>query len=311
MQIAVLAYHGISPFMMSSPLAVFGETFIAGGHHIEVCAADRRFHTTGGLAVETTRTLQDARDADIVILPGWRDADEPIPPEMLSVLRSSERRGAIVVGLCLGAFGLAEAGLLDGRRATTHWARAQTFAQRYPRVTVDAGALFVDEGQVVTSAGVASGLDCCLHLLARISGVKEANRVARQLVVAPQRSARQPQLIDRPALGSATDSRLNELLEFLRANPATKLDLGEMAKQVGMSRRSFTRNVRQRTGGSLGDWLRQIRVVRAQELLADGVRGLEQIADRSGFPDASALRTAFRSEFGLTPRQWMARLRSD
>jgi len=309
MRLAVLAYDQISPFMLSTPLAVFGEPFLASGHRVDVCASQHRFSATGGLTIEAPFLLEAAREADILILPGWRDADEPVPAAIVSELRAAEARGAIVVGLCLGAFGLAEAGLLDGRRATTHWARVETFAARYPQVTVDTGALFVEEGRILTSAGIAAGLDCCLHLLARISGMAEANRIARHLVLAPQRAGQQPQLIARPTIGSSADRRITALLETLRANPLPTPSLDELAERTGMSRRSLTRQIRARTGGGLGEWLRRVRLARAQDLLADGARGLEDIAARCGFPDAHALRTAFRTELGMTPRQWLARQR--
>ncbi|WP_420132089.1 GlxA family transcriptional regulator [Rhodopseudomonas sp.] len=311
MRLAILAYDQISPFMLSTPLAVFGEPFLASGHRVEVCAAQRRISATGGLTIEAPLPLAAAREADIVILPGWRDANERVPAAITSELRAAEARGAMVVGLCLGAFGLAEARLLDGRRATTHWACVETFATRYPEVSVDAGALFVDEGQVLTSAGIASGLDCCLHLLGRISGAAEANRVARHLVVAPQRAGPQPQLIARPAIGNTSDRRITDVLEALRADPAAPPTLDELAHRAGMSRRSLTRHIRARTGGNLGEWLRRVRLARAQELLAGGTRGLEDVAARCGFPDAAALRTAFRTELGVTPRQWLARQRVD
>jgi len=310
MIIAVLAYDHISPFMLSTPLAVFGEAFLASGHQVHVCAGQRRLAAGSGLTIEPGNPLDAARTADVVILPGWRNVDEPIPPDIVAELQAADARGAIVVGLCLGAFGLAQAGLLDDRRATTHWARAKEFAARYPAVTVDAGALFVDEGQVLTSAGIAAGLDCCLHLLGRLSGIGEANRVARHLVVPPQRMGGQPQLIERPAIRSAGDRRVTELLEALRANPVSPPSLDDLAKRAGMSRRSLTRHIRARTGGSLSDWLRCGRVARAQELLAHGMRGLDAVAAQCGFPDAHALRTAFRAEFGTTPTQWLARQRT-
>jgi transcriptional regulator GlxA family with amidase domain len=309
MRLAVLAYEGISPFMLSTPLAVFGEPFVAGEHRIDVCARVPRFAASGGLTIEASHPLDAAREAEIVILPGWRDVDEPVSTEIVAELRAAQMRGAIVVGLCLGAFGLAEAGLLDERRATTHWARAEAFAKRYPKVTVDAGALFVDEGPVLTSAGVASGLDCCLHLLARMSGISEANRVARHLVVAPQRMGEQPQFIDRPTVGSPADRRVAEILETLRTDPMPAPSLDDLAQRVGMSRRTFTRHIRARTGGSLGEWLKRVRVGRAQELLAAGAHGLDDVAVRCGFPDAHALRSAFRAELGMTPTQWTARQR--
>lgn len=309
MHLAVLAYEGISPFMLSTPLAVFGEPFLASGHSIDVCSGAPRVSAIAGLTLQVSHGLDRARQADVVILPGWRNADEPVPGELVAELWNAFDRGAIVVGLCLGAFGLAQAGLLDGRRATTHWARAETLAARYPSVAVDPRALFVDEGRILTSAGIASGLDCCLHLLARLSGVGEANRVARQLVVAPQRGGAQPQLVDRPALGSSADRRVTEMLEALRADPAAPSSLDDLAKRARMSRRSLTRHVRARTGGSLGEWLRRARVARAQEMLAAGMRGLDHIALRCGFPDAHALRSAFRVELGVTPTQWLARQR--
>lgn len=295
--------------MLSTPLAVFGEPFLASGHQVDVCSAVPRFPANGGLTIETSRALDDARDADVVILPGWRDAHEPVSGEIVAELKAAYERGAMVVGLCLGAFGLAEAGLLDGRRATTHWARAEVFAARYPKITVDSGALFVDEGRILTSAGIASGLDCCLHLLARLSGIGEANRIARHLVVAPQRAGAQPQLIERPTLGSSADRRVTEILETMRTEPSVAPSLDELAARAGMSRRSLTRHIQARTGGSLGEWLKRVRIARAQDMLAAGARGLEDIAVRCGFPDAHALRNAFRVELGVTPTQWLARQR--
>ncbi len=209
MKIAVLAYEGISPFMLSTPLAVFAEPYLDSRHHVDVCSAVPRMAASGGLVIETALPLRAALDADVIILPGWRDENEPVPAEIVSVLREGHARGAMIVGLCLGAFGLAEAGLLDGRRATTHWACTEMLAERYPQIAVDAGTLFVDEGQVLTSAGVASGLDCCLHLLGRLSGIAEANRIARHLVVAPQRAGQQPQLIERPVPGNAPTAGLS------------------------------------------------------------------------------------------------------
>jgi transcriptional regulator GlxA family with amidase domain len=309
MRLAVLAFEGISPFMLSTPLAVFGEPFLTGGNRVEVCAATPRF-SAGILTVEAPSPLQAATEADVVILPGWRDAREPVTVDLVDTLRTAHRRGAVVVGLCLGAFGVAEAGLLDGRRATTHWAHADTFAARFPRVAVDPDALFVDQGAVLTSAGIASGLDCCLHLLARLSGAGEANRVARHLVVAPLRAGPQPQVIARPSPGTSADRRVSALLEALWADPCAPAPLDELAAGVGLSRRSLTRHIRARTGGSLGNWLRRARLARAQDLLADGARGLDDIAPRSGFPDAHALRAAFRVELGLTPTQWQARQRA-
>ncbi|TNE34904.1 MAG: helix-turn-helix domain-containing protein [Alphaproteobacteria bacterium] len=293
--------------MLSTPLAVFGEPYLKGGHRTFVCGSGEVFLATGGLRIEAAHPLTAARDADIVILPGWRNPEEPVSTDIIEELRIAHDRGAIVVGLCLGAFALAEAGLLDARRATTHWARVDEFARRFPAVRLDPAAIFVDEGQVVTSAGIAAGLDCCLHLLARISGAEEANRIARHLVVAPQRGEGQPQLIDRPAPATSAERRIADALEKLWAEPQENPSLDALAKDIGMSRRSLTRHIRQRTGGSLGGWLKRARIARAQEIFLKGVKGLDRIALQSGFPDAQSLRAAFRSELGLTPTQWLAR----
>lgn len=309
MRLAVIAYDQISPFMLSTPLVVFGEPFVRAGHRVDICAPHPQIAATGGLQITAPHGLEVAEQADVVILPGWRDYRQPVSAEILDTLRRANERGALVVGLCLGAFGLAEAGLLDGRRATTHWACADSFAARYPKVIVDKGAIYVDEGAVMTSAGIASGIDCCLHLLARISGAGEANRVARHLVVAPQRAGAEPQLVERPAIASSADLRLAGLLDEIRANPAAAPSLDEMALRAGMSRRSLTRHIRARTGGSLGAWLRRLRLTRAQDLMTTGARGIEDIAFRSGFPDEHALRAAFRAELGMSPRQWLARQR--
>lgn len=311
MRIAILAYEGISPFMLATPLAVFGEPFLATGHQVQVCAARSEVATTGGgLHLRTEHALAAARGADVVVLPGWSDVDRQIPDPLIEALQHAAEDGALVVGLCLGAFGLAQAGLLDGRRATTHWTMAEVFASRYPKVTVDAGALFVDEGQIVTSAGVAAGLDCCLHLLARLCGSAEANRIARHLVVAPQRAGAEPQFLENPAPVSTAERRVAELLERLRRDPLAPPPLPELAQQAGLSARSLTRHIRARTGSNLGGWLRRARLARAQQaLLAGGGATLDQVAAASGFPDADALRAAFRTELGMTPRQWMGRQR--
>lgn len=309
MDIAVIAYEGINPFMLSTPLAVFEGARLSNDHRVFVCADANRISTSAGITLETPHLLDAADEADVVILPGWRDASEPVPPAIVEQLRSAHARDAVAVGLCLGAFGLAETGLLDGRRATTHWAAVEAFRDRFPAVQIDPTAIFIDSGPVLTSAGVASGLDCCLHLLARLSGVAEANHVARGLVLAPQRSGEQPQLIERPAPASTAEARVADILERLWADPTGKPSLDVLAAEAGMSRRSLSRHIRSRTGGSLGGWLRRARIARAQDNLLRGGKGLEGIAVNCGFPDVQSLRKAFRTELGMTPTQWLARQR--
>lgn len=309
MHIAVLAYDGISAYLLSTPVMVFGAPFAAPGDRLSICATHARLRSAGGLTLEVSSDLTQASDADIVILPGWRDSQEPVDPDIVDVLSQAATRGAVVVGLCLGAFGLAEAGLLAGKRATTHWQHAFRLAERFKDVQVDSDALFIDEGQVVTSAGLAAGLDCCLYVLGRMRGVTEANRVARHLVAAPQRHGEQPQLLKQAVPTSSAAKRLGDALEALRDAPEETPSLDHLAERVGLSRRSLTRHIRERTGGSLQDWLRHIRVAKAQEQMARGTIGLDRIATLSGFSDSQALRTAFKTSLGMTPSQWLARQR--
>lgn len=310
MKIALLAYDGISPFMLSTPIAVFGEYALPDGYRIDVCADTNSISASGGLTIAVSHTLASASSADLIIFPGWRDADEPVPQTIIDVLIEAANRGAVVAGLCLGAFGLAQAGLLNGRRATTHWALAEVFAKRFPDVDVDAGAIFIDEGAIVTSAGVASALDCCLHLVARFSDQAEANRIARHLVVAPQRSGTHAQLLERPAPSSTSEHRVAHMLESIWANPLLTPSLDALAQSAGMSARSMTRHIRTQTGDNLTGWLRCARLARAQGLLAAG-NPIELTATQSGFPDSQALRTAFAREYRMSPSQWVATQRRD
>ncbi|WP_462383467.1 GlxA family transcriptional regulator [Pseudomonas sp. Marseille-QA0892] len=309
MHIAILAYDGISPYLLSTPVMVFGEPFALSSDRLSVCASQARLRSAEGLTLEVPCDLARARDADLVILPGWRNPQDSVDPEILDVLSQAADRGAVVVGLCLGAFGLAEAGLLAGKRATTHWQHAARLAERFKDVCVDSDALFIDEGHIVTSAGLAAGLDCCLHVLGRMRGVTEANRVARHLVAAPQRQGEQPQLLKQAVPASSTAKRLSDALEALRNAPEQKPSLNHLAEQVGLSRRSLTRHIRERTGGSLQDWMRHIRVAKAQEEMVRGTFGLDRVALLSGFSDSQALRAAFKATLGMTPSQWIARQR--
>ncbi|MEH7829942.1 GlxA family transcriptional regulator [Gemmobacter denitrificans] len=309
MRIAIIAYDGISPFMLSTPLAVFDEACPAHDHNVIVCAHGGRISAKHALGMTTGHNLQDAQTADLIILPGWRNADEPVLTAIVEVLGAAHARGAIVAGLCLGAYGLAEAGLLNGRRATTHWARIGDFGTRYPKVQTDPTAIFVDEGQILTSAGNAAALDCCLHLLARFSGMSAANSAARYLVVAPHRSGGQPQLTKRPVPAAGAETKVAEILNALWADPTGNPSLDELAARCGVSRRTLTRHIRARTGGNLSDLLRHARIARAQDALLGAAQGIDRIAAHSGFPDPQSMRAAFRQELGMTPTQWRARQR--
>ena len=212
--VAVVAFDGISPFHLSVPCMVFGEDRTEAGEprfRVKVCApGPGELRTNAGFALVVSHGLEAIRRAQIVVVPSWRDDCSAAPPELIRALQAAHRRGATVVGLCLGAFVLAEAGLLDGRPATTHWKLAPMFARQYPKVRLQPEVLYVDDGSVLTSAGTAAGIDCCLHLLRVRHGAETANRAARRMVVAPHRQGGQAQYSGAsrcPPPPSATGSR--------------------------------------------------------------------------------------------------------
>ncbi len=307
--IAVIAFDGISPFHLSVPCLVFGDRRALGLPPFEllVCAAERGvLRSSAGYGIVAPYSLRALARADIIIVPTWRDIDEAPPPALLAALRRAHRRGVRIVGLCLGAFVLAAAGLLDGRRATTHWNWAAQMAARYPAVQVDAEVLYLDEGTVVTSAGVAAGLDCCLHLLRQMCGAEAANRLARWLVVAPHRQGGQAQFIEQPLPETRADDRLARVLEWAARHLDQPHSIDALAERAAMSRRTFTRHVLKATGTSVLQWLLNQRLARAQRLLETTGRAVETIAREAGFGSALSLRQHFRTAFHTTPSAYRA-----
>lgn len=304
--IAVVAFDHISPFHLSVPCLVFGEMQPdAPPFELRVCAAeDGPLRTSAGFQISVSHGLEALEDAHTVIVPSWRDPDERPPQPLLDALLAAHQRGARLVGLCLGAYVLAETGLLDGQRATTHWAWARDFSARYPAVEVAPDVLYLEAGNLLTSAGTAAGLDCCLHLLRQHCGAERANRVARLLVVAPHRQGGQAQFIEQPLPASARDDRLAGLLDWVRANLRDPHSLDSLAERALMSRRSFTRHFRQLTGTTLGDWLLAERLALTQRLLENTDQSVEQIATLAGFGSPASLRHHFGRHFGVSPSAW-------
>ncbi|MCX7062060.1 MAG: helix-turn-helix domain-containing protein [Gammaproteobacteria bacterium] len=304
--VAVVVFDQISPFHLAVPCVVFGDRHPGlPAFDLRVCAVTPgSLMTTAGFRVEIRHGLEALAAADMIIVPSWRDPAEAAPPALLEALRTAARRGARIVGLCLGACVLAEAGLLDGRRATTHWGYAQDFAMRYPSVQLDANVLYVDEGQIVTSAGTAAGIDCCLHLLRQGYGVEQANAVARRLVVPPHRQGGQAQFIDQPLPVSMRSSRLGEVIDWLRSHLDEAHTLDALAARALMSRRTFTRQFRLQTGATVGDWLLAERLAYSQRLLETTDQPIERIAQQVGLGAPSSLRAHFQRSFGVSPSQW-------
>lgn len=302
-RIAVIAYDRISPFHLSVPCLVFGESRPGEpAYELVVCATDPgRLTTTAGFELIVSHGLEAIESAQTVIVPAWSNPHEQPPRALLDALIAAHARGAHVVGLCLGAFVLAEAGLLDGRQATTHWAWAEVFAERYPAVRVDADVLYVDDGCLLTSAGTAAAIDCCLHLLRQHSGAEMANKVARRLVVPPHRQGGQAQFIEQPLPATARDDRLSDLLDWVRANLDKPHSLDSLAEKSLMSRRTFTRHFRQLTGTTVGDWLLAERLALSQRLLERTDQPIDAIAGLAGFGSPVSLRHHFAKALGVSP----------
>jgi transcriptional regulator GlxA family with amidase domain len=311
---AVVAFDGISPFHLSVPCLVFGEDRSAIGvppFRLLVCAAQTgRLRTSAGFDIDVAHDLLALRRAQIVIVPSWRDTTERPPAPLLEALQRAHRRGAQIVGLCLGAFVLADAGLLDGRAATTHWNFAEAFAARYPAVRLDPDVLYVDHGDVLTSAGTAASLDCCLYLLRQRCGAEVANRVARRLVVAPHREGGQAQFVEQPLPAAQRGDKLQALLAWVVKHLDEAHSVDSLADRAAMSRRTFTRRFRQATGTTLLQWLLNQRLARARRLLETTDRGVEWVALEAGFGSAVSLRQHFAASLGTSPTRYRAQFQA-
>ncbi len=306
--VVALAYDGLCTFEFGCTYEIFGlprPELDRPWYRFAVCAAEPGpLRAAGALAVQAPCDPDLIEQADTVIVPGWRSPDAPAPRALLEALARVPERGGRLVSICSGVFVLAAAGVLDGRRATTHWRYTGTLARRYPRIQVDPDVLYVDEGQVLTSAGSAAGLDLCLHVVRRDHGAAVANNVARRLVLAPHREGDQRQFVETPVASRAEREKLAVLLNWLPAHIDETLTVGDLARRSGMSLRTFQRRIRECTGTAPGDWLIRQRVAHARHLAETTSLTVEQIATRSGFRAVETLRHHFRRLVGTTPTDY-------
>jgi transcriptional regulator GlxA family with amidase domain len=254
-----------------------------------------------GFGIHVEHDLSVLEQAQTIVVPAWRDPGERPSDVLLDALRKAHVRGSRMVGLCLGAFVLAEAGLLDGRRACTHWVWADDFRRMHPDVKLDREVLYVDDGDVLTSAGTAAAVDCCLHLLRRDHGAEVAKRVARRLVVAPHRHGGQAQYIEQPVSKAEQADAVDLVLAWALQHQAQPHGIDSLAARALMSRRHFARLVRARTGTTVAKWLVHHRLIAAQRLLETTRTPIDGIAERVGFGSAVSLRQRFTAAFGVPP----------
>ncbi|UED82841.1 helix-turn-helix domain-containing protein [Streptomyces profundus] len=294
-----------SPFELACAAEVFGveRPGLTPHYAFSVCASrPGPLRATVGPALVVEHGLDALREADTVVVPGWHPVGGDVPAEVLDALRAAHARGARLVSICTGAFVLARAGLLDGRSATTHWGRTAQLAADFPRVTVDADVLYVDHGDVATSAGSGAGIDLCLHLVRADHGAAYAARIARSMVLPPHREGSQLQYAVRADdARPRADASLAPLLEWAVARLGTPLTVEALAARAGLSGRTLTRRFLEQLGTSPGQWLLAQRLDAARGLLERTDLPVEAVATRVGLSSAVNLRRRFRTAYGVTP----------
>jgi AraC family transcriptional activator FtrA len=303
-QVALLAFDGMPLFEFSIAVELFGLDRPEMGpdwYSFEIASLEGGpVRTTAGLRVTADAGLEVFADAGTIIVPGW-PINRPVPVELTEVLRAAHRRGARILTICSGIYVLAASGLLAGKRATTHWKYTDHVKAAYPEIEIVPDVLYVDEGQILTSAGSAAGIDLCLHLIRRDFGPGAANTVARRLVVPPHRDGGQAQFIERSVPASHESNRLAPLLDHMRKHLRQEHRIPDLARRAGMSERTFLRRFSEATGMTPAKWLLNVRLCEARDHLESSDISIERIAEHTGFGTPTNLRHHFREQMGTTP----------
>ncbi|WP_413204304.1 transcriptional regulator FtrA [Rhodospirillum sp. A1_3_36] len=312
--VVLIVYDGLLLFEFGCAFEVFGLTRPEMGSNWYRCltaaAEPGPLRGTGGIEVHADGGLELLRDADTILIPGWKAPTAKAPAPLLEALRAAHTRGCRIVSICGGAFVLAQSGLLRGKRATTHWHHLAWFASTYPEIEVEQQALYVEDTGLLTSAGSAAGLDLCLHVVRQDFGAKAANSVARRLVIPAHRDGGQSQFVERPVPPSSGKG-ISALLDTIRTCPGDQWTIDRMAREARISVRSVHRRIRAATGLAPGAWLQRVRLDYARDLLEETKRPIKVIASDSGFGTATNFRKHFLTAFGLPPSSYRSRFRSN
>lgn len=311
-RVAVVIYDGIGAFTLGLALEVFGRALPDEGYpgyEVSIVSADRRSVTAfGGMRISATAGMAELRQARIILIPAWRSNDERPPERLLFELRCAAERGAILVSICDGAFVLAHAGLLDGRRATTHWADLADLKVQFPEILIEDDVLYVDEDNIITSAGGASGIDACLHLVRRDFGIRVANAVARRMVIPPHRDGGQRQYVATP-IPAYEGRTLSVAMDWVRSQLHRPVTVAEFAREAAMSERTFLRRFQEEIGVSPKSWLAAERMRVAQEILESTETPLAEVGQAVGYTSPETFRSAFRRIVGVPPSTYRERFR--
>ncbi|HEY2948466.1 MAG TPA: helix-turn-helix domain-containing protein [Micromonosporaceae bacterium] len=311
-KVAVLALENVAAFELGVLCEVFGTDRSVDGfptYDFAVCTPDGEpVRTRSGFTLVPHADLTPLAEADLVAVPA-HPLGSTIPDEVLAALRSAGDRGARLLSVCSGAFVLGEAGLLDGRQCTTHWKYADELARRFPSADVQCNRLYVADGNLLTSAGTAAGIDACLHLVRQEHGSALATKLARRMVVPPHRDGGQAQYIEAPIPKTPEAPTLEPVLQWLVESLGTQVTVEDMAARAHMAPRTFARRFRAETGTTPHEWLTGQRVLLARRLLEETALTVDAVAIRAGFGDAAALRHHFTRRVGATPQAYRATFR--
>ncbi|MBM3070262.1 transcriptional regulator FtrA [Enterobacter sp. RHBSTW-00994] len=307
-RVVVLAYDGLCTFEFGVAVEIFGLPRPEMGddwYRFAVVGVDRgELRATGGIRMLADGDLSLLEEADLVVIPGWRGVDSPVPAALSEALREASARGCQIMSICSGVFVLAASGLLDGRKATTHWRYLEQLKTRFPAVTVVEDVLYQDEGDILTSAGSAAGIDLCLHVVRRDYGMEAANHVARRLVIPPHRDGSQTQQLSRPVAQLRESQRIGQLFDFLHQHLALQHSIDSLARRVGMSQRTFLRRFQDATGTTPSRWLLNERLLRAKDYLENSRLSIDSIAEQTGFGQSATLRHHFRQLYAISPGEY-------